>query len=134
MVKCYIILFLLITLCSCNIEEDCDYSDCLPYEPYESEMYIQTTIDKNNDSIPIWIYEGKYDEDNQLIFVDTVTKDNYFIILPLNHYYFVKAKYIKNNKIVYAIDGVYFKKYKRNECDSTCWTVKNKTLDVQLKK
>lgn len=119
---------------SCQIyDSDCNYSDCLEYEPYEATMNIWLTIDNENKSVPIWIYEGKYNDTNSLIFRDTCTEETYHIILPLNHQYYVKAKYKKGDKTIYAIDGVYFKKYNRSECDSVCWKIKNNRMDVSLK-
>lgn len=129
-----VILVFLTSLYSClNYEGDCSYENCLSEEPYEELMTIKLTINEENKKVPIWIYEGKYADTSSLIYKDTSDKEYYEIILPLNYQYYVKAKYIKNNKVVYAIDGVFFKKYTRSECDSTCWATKNKEMNVQLK-
>lgn len=132
--KIYILILLIVTITACQVSDgDCNYYDCLGYEPYEATMNIRLTIDTQNDSVPIWIYEGKYNDTNSLIFSDTCTEETYQIILPLNHQYYVKAKYKKGDKTIYAIDGVYFKKYYRSECDSVCWKIKNDRMDVSLK-
>ncbi len=133
--KIYIFILLIVSTTACQIyDSDCNDSDCLSYEPYEATMNIWLTIDNQNDSVPIWIYEGKYNDINSLIFRDTCTEEMYRIILPLNYQYYVKAKYKKADKTIYAIDGVYFKKYQRTECDSVCWKIKNNRIDVRLKK
>ncbi len=136
MVKTYYsLLILLLTLaCNTNYDSDCDYSDCLSEEPYEAEMKIKVSINKQNSFVPIWIYEGKYNDTNYLIYADTAHSEKYRIILPLNVQYYVKAKYkTANGNIVYAIDGVFFKKISKTECDSTCWYIKNDVMDVRLK-
>lgn len=130
------LLFLTILLYSCNrIEEDCDnYSyNCNTTEPYEWSMKIQITINNQNKKVPIWIYEGKFNDTSKLVYIDTFKTTDEEVILPLNHYYYIKAKYNDGNRIIYAIDGVFFKKYSRTVCDSICWYIKNDRLDVRLK-
>ncbi len=135
MVK-YILIIFLFFLCffSCNYQnDDCNYDDCLYTEPYEGVVTIKLTINNENKKVPIWIYEGKYNDTNFLIYSDTSEKEYYEIILPLNYQYYVKAKYYKGNKTIYAIDGVFFKKIYRSNCDSACWYIKNNEIDVRLK-
>jgi|YNPMSStandDraft_1061717.scaffolds.fasta_scaffold00695_8 hypothetical protein len=125
---------IILLLYSCKYSDsDCSELNCLTTEPYEEIMTIKLTINNENKKVPIWIYEGKYNDTTYLLYKDTVDKEYYEIILPLNYHYYVKAKYFKGNNIIYAIDGVFFKKYSRSECDSTCWVVKNNEMDVRLK-
>jgi len=123
-------------LFSCNSKiEDCEnYTyDCNTLEPYEWEMNISVTINPQNRQVPIWIYEGKYNDTSHLVYTDTLSISTTSVYLPLNKYYYTKAKYMVNGHIVYAIDGVFFKKYSRTVCDSTCWYIKNSEMDVRLK-
>lgn len=132
------LLTLLILACvySCeNNSVDCEnYNyDCNTQEPYEWEMMIKVTINSENSQIPIWVYEGKFDDTTHLVYTDTLTDPFTTVFLPLNKYYYTKALYKKGSKTIYAIDGVFFKKYSRTVCDSTCWYIKNEIMDVRLK-
>lgn len=134
--KLLLFLFIITVLFSCKDNTyDCEnYTyDCNTQEPYEWEMQIEVTINNQNKHIPIWVYEGKFNDTSHLVYADTLTQSSTSIYFPLNKYYYAKAKYIDNGKIIYAIDGVFFKKYSRLVCDSTCWYIKNKKIDVRLK-
>jgi hypothetical protein len=123
-------------LYSCNNKAtDCEnYTyDCNTQEPYEWEMNIEVSLNNQNKQIPIWIYEGKFNDTSHLVYTDTLTESSTSVYLPLNKYYYTKAKYQQNGKTIYAIDGVFFKKYSRSVCDSTCWYIKNENMDVRLK-
>lgn len=114
---------------------DCEnYSyDCNTQEPYEWKMQIEVTINNENTKIPIWVYEGKFNDTSHMVYTDTLTETSTTVIFPLNKYYFTKALYKQGGKTIYAIDGVFFKKYSRSVCDSTCWYIKNEVMDVRLK-
>ena len=131
----YILIFSFLVVIIFNLcnNKDCDYSDCLPSEPYESTVTIKVTINEENPKVPIFIYKGRYNQTDELIYSDTAKEEYYKIILPLNHYYYVKAKYQKNSDTIYAIDGVFFKKFLSQECDSSCWKIKNNIINVKLK-
>jgi len=131
-----IVLIISFILLSCNTKkEDCEnYTyDCNTFEPYEWQMDIEVTINNQNRNVPIWIYEGKYNDTSHLVYTDTLSISTTSVYLPLNKYYYTKAKYVVSGKNVYAIDGVFFKKYSRTVCDSNCWYIKNNKMDVRLK-
>lgn len=130
-------LFLLLTLValySCRDNAtDCENFDCMTQEPYEHEMKIKVTINSENPQVPIWVYEGKFNDTSHLVYLDTLKESTTTVFFPLNKYYYTKALYKKGGKTIYAIDGVFFKKYSRSVCDSTCWYIKNESMDVRLK-
>jgi len=116
-------------------EEDCeypDYSDCNTTEPFNVKLEISLT---NNDDFPennLTLYDG-YIEDG--IIYDTFTvQSNYFEIeVPVNRRYSAKVMYISNSDTIIAVDGTKIVKNSKVNCDSICWTVSGKTLDLTLK-
>jgi hypothetical protein len=125
-----------VLLFSCNNSKvDCnEYNyDCKTEEPFNGDLLIKLTINSENSKVPIWVYRGEYNDTSDLLYMDTVNKTEVHITLPLNVNYYAKVKYKSNTKIIYAVDGVFFKKYSKSVCDSTCWYIKNNVLDVRLK-
>ena len=131
--------FIALLLVSCfkelsNDDVDCstyDYSDCNTIEPDKAKLSVKLTINTENQSVPITIYSGKF-EDNNIFLVDTVAKDNYDTLLPIG-YYTVAAKYIKGSDTILAMDGAKTSKSKNVTCDSTCWKVTSADFNVKLK-
>ncbi len=114
---------------------DCDnisYS-CNTVEPFYSDMTLKLTLNNENIKVPLWVYEGEYDDTSHLVYFNQVSEEKISISLPLNMRYYAKVKYKSGDKTIYAIDGVFFKKYSKTECDSECWYIKNNIIDVRLK-
>lgn len=125
-------------LLSCGKSEsvDCenpDYSNCNTIEPIDGTMHIIVTKLEKTSRVPLTLYEGKFGAPVRTVFNDTVTTVDTSINLELNKDYYAVAKYIRDGKTIYAVDGDYFKKVSRDVCDSVCWSVKNSEIDVRLK-
>jgi len=133
----YLFLALFLVQCSDYVEIDCDdiyNSNCLDYDPEYWNVEVILTILNDSAKVPIWIYSGKYGQGAELISCDTLVEPYISLIVPVNSYYSVKAEYSRNNKTIYCVDGVYLGKKYIEACDTNCWQVKAKIIDLRLKK
>lgn len=129
-----------LSISSCNDNTDSDsvdcstydYSDCITSEPYDGRMNVKLTINDENPKVPISIYRGKL-EDNDLYLTDTVYKENYDTLLPIDYFYTVTAEYKRNGEKIFAVDGDNIKKSHANVCDSVCWDIKTGSVNLRLK-
>ena len=115
--------------------EDCehyDYKDCNTVEPYDAEMIINFSISSKTKYVPFEVYKG-YVDDQVLLFRDTSWSDQLSYNMPVNERYSIKAKYKKDGKTIYVIDGGKLKVHSKKVCDSTCWSVDHLELDAILK-
>jgi len=85
----------------------------------------------------IIILSGTWDQHNVIDTVRTDTvpiyRDFTVIMVPVDHYYTVAAKYIRNSDTIYAIDGSNVSKQSFIQCDSICWKIVGNNLSVKLK-
>jgi len=139
LLKTFCIYILIISaISSCKVENnavDCstyNYSDCNTIEPHEGNMNIKITINAENPSVPITIYTGKL-EDNNILFRDTLSKESFDTLLPIDNYYSITAKYNKGSSVIIAVDGDKISKSKTKTCDSICWSVKTGNTNLKLK-
>lgn len=115
--------------------EDCqnyDYADCNTSEPGKVALNITLTINQENQSVPLLIYEGNL-EDDVLVRTDTVNTPDFVVMMPPDHYYTVVAGYLSHGTTVKAVDGDRVKKIRSQVCDSVCWDVQEGNVDVRLK-
>ena len=129
------IVFSIALLNSCSDYVDCstyDFVDCPFDEPVSSNLYIELSIDNENDSVPVEFYIGRI-EDGTLDTSFIATESEYVFELPVNKYYSVKAEYISHGKKVIAIDGDEMRTYQTSKCDEYCWQVKGDVLNIKLK-
>lgn len=132
----YILIILVLFFSACkDSSEDCtdtDYSSCNTTEPTEGELKVVLTINAENPAVPLFIYKGKI-EAGELLSVDTAESSFYSVILPVNEYYSVAAKYKSGSRTIYAVDGDKIKRKSSVMCDSTCWRVIDAKVNVKLK-
>lgn len=120
---------------SCNeyIGLSVDCSECYTIEPDSSDITVYLTINKDYPSIPITIYKDQV-EDNRIEYNDTATSSPYYIFVPVDQYYSVKAEYTANEKTIFAVDGAKLSvKHVSESCDLECWIVTGGVMDVSLK-
>lgn len=116
--------------------EDYDYASCIGIEPDSFDVEILLTQRHDSDFIPFVLYRGKYDPfgaEPEVILVDTSLTALYVVRLPFNYDYSVKATYQRNGETHFALDGVRLEKRDRKVCDSLCWEITGKVIDVRLK-
>ncbi len=135
---CIIIMILIGTLISCSDNydtSDCeypDYTNCHTTKPKYGQLIIECSINAQNPQIPIEIYQGKI-ENHKLIETANVSNGSYTANVEVDYYYSVKATYKSGEKIIIAIDGDDVKSKSNTNCDSTCYSVENGSVDVRLK-
>lgn len=135
----FLLVIVLISI-SCNKNSlnssnvDCttyNYSDCSTSEPYETELNLLFSINNDFAWVPFEIYKGNVD-DGELILRDTAWNSKITYVMPIPEKYSVRAKYERDGKIIYTIDGAELKATSTQICDSICWTVDNAEFDLML--
>jgi hypothetical protein len=135
--KYYISLLIITSLFifnSCEDSYDGIYngdSSCDTIEPFYGYLKLKLTINAENQRVPISVYRGIID-DNEVVYIDTVSTNNFEVSMPVDEFYSVKAKYIFDDKTIYAIDGNKIKKSSYTYGDSTCWEVRNGNIDLRI--
>lgn len=117
-----------------NKDVDCytyDYSDCLTSKPYEAEVNLIFSINKDFHRVPFEIYKGNVDN-GELLLQDTAWDSKITYVMPIPETYSIRAKYEHNGQIIYAIDGAELKATSKQICDSTCWSVDVTDFDLML--
>ena len=133
-----IIIFIFSFSCEEIISEiGCD--DCYTPKPDSADIEVKLSFSELNDSIPLTFYRGKIDE-NVIEWIDTATIGNspdgiFYLFSQVNKYYSIKAVYkTKNGKTITAVDGdKLVRHYNADGCDTECWTIRGRVLDVRLK-
>ena len=137
----YLILFLSILLFFTNCNEtytydddECNYYNCDPIEPFDAILYIGYTKNEQNPALEIIIMQGKFETQQILdtIRTEDSTSTQIEILMPINQYYTVMAKYIDGQDTIIAIDGDMIEKDSYYECDSLCWKFNNGKINVKL--
>lgn len=135
--------FLLLGLLSCGDEYffgDVDCDECYTPEPNFGPVTITVSLNSENDSIPVRIFKGKYQDSfrndlDKAFILDTLTETNTIYDLDVNEYYSVTAEYNSNGKKTIVVDGDKLKKYKVSDtCEDICWIFRGGEIDVSLKK
>lgn len=135
--NCIKIIFLFIislTFIKCgNIDLTVDCAECYQEEPNWGDIYVQVTINDENNFVPLVIYRGNF-EDNDIEWVDTAYEEEYYLDVPINKFYSVKAEYIAGSDTIYVIDGDEIKtKLNTEDCDVDCYVIKGGNFDARLK-
>jgi hypothetical protein len=115
--------------------EDCDkyfYEDCNTIQPIEADMTIHFSINTHIKQVAFEVYKG-YVDDNHLFFRDTTTNTSVTYRMPVDEYWSVLAIYQRDGKTIKVIDGDKIRVHSKKVCDSTCWSVSNIDLEVELK-
>ncbi len=145
----YIIFFFALMLAACNMHmkngyddfgdddagNNCDYSNCNGIEPFNTDLYIKFTRNKENPNPKIFLMSGFY-EDGVIIdsiSTDTVSGKIAVFNVALNIQYTVFCKYKSGNAQITAIDGAFVQKKSYTVCDSVCWQIKNNFFNIKLK-
>ena len=110
-----------------------DCSECYTIYPDSSDITVYLTINNNYPSVPVTIYKDQVD-DNRIEYIDTATSSPYYLFVPVDQYYSVKAEYTADGKTIFAVDGDKLSvKHVSESCDVECWVVTGGVMDVRLK-
>lgn len=116
-----------------QLGKEVDCADCYPFRPAEEQVTLQLTMNEVNREIPLVIYRDNIDN-GFVEFRDTATASTHYIWLATEQEYAVKAVYRKDGETVHAIDGCELEMEKiSSQCDTICWFVRDKQLDLRLK-
>ncbi|MBX7151106.1 hypothetical protein K1X84_05660 [bacterium] len=118
-----------------NADDDCEVApfDCIDSRPTEGQLIIRSTINAQNPQVPVWVYLGDF-ENNDLVMDTMLSVNGLTLILPVDHYYSVVAKYIQaDGDTVFAVDGDDIEVDEEDYCDATCFSLDNGHIDVRLK-
>jgi hypothetical protein len=139
-IACLIVIPLIILMHSCKNEgndiSDNNCLDCLQEKPDSAYLTIKVSLNhENNYCVPIVIYNDKFDPTRQdssvyIEYIDTARTVNYKLLVPVNKFYSVRAKYISGQKTIYAIDGSIFEAQKQSGCD--CYQMVGGRMDATL--
>lgn len=131
-----LIVSVLIIAFSCRSKyEDCtdqDYAKCNTEVPQTGIISIRLTINEENPSIPISVYEGNF-ENGQLVRQDTVRVSTYNYSLLTEKEYSFTATYKKDGKTIMAVNGGTIKLIRYRMCELQCYDVDEPELDLRLR-
>jgi hypothetical protein len=114
---------------------DVDCDECYSDKPVKADLMINLTVNNQYRQVPVTVYEGDI-EDGHVVVSDTVDYSPYYVYVPVDRKYSVKAEYKKDNVIVYAIDGTKLKiKSVSDACDDgKCYIIENEELDATIRR
>ena len=120
---------------SCEPEDwtfEVNCNDCFDYEPDSANIIVYLTRNSENDSVPITIYRGPF-EDGEIDWQDTATGEEFRLYSAVDQEYTVRAEYKSGNKTIIAFDDD--KMYVQDQgetCGSPCYMVKGGIFDLRL--
>ncbi|MCF8368792.1 MAG: hypothetical protein K9G76_07090 [Bacteroidales bacterium] len=129
---------LLILIISCERNEGLnvgqfDCADCYQEKPDSLFLNARFTINTQNPWVALVVYKGNV-EDGIIDYTDTTYQQDYWLLVKVDEYYSLKAKYLKGSDTIYAIDGSNLKLRKtESNCDEPCFYTTGESLDVRLK-
>ncbi|HEX2394730.1 MAG TPA: hypothetical protein VHI78_05250 [Bacteroidales bacterium] len=134
------ILFLALILCtltSCDEKiftgnVNCD--ECYVEKPGNADLVIDLTINNKFSAVPVTVYYGDA-EDNRIVVIDTAYTTPYYLYVPVDRKYSVKAEYRTDKEVINAVDGTNLRVLSVTDaCDVTCYVIENEKMDVRLKR
>src|SRR4030042_140602 len=124
-------LLMLVMYASCReglLSTDVECSECYYPEPDSADLVIYLTINEKFPEVPLIVYKGNI-EDDQIEYIDTAFSTPYYLWVPVNKKYSVKAEYKKGNATLFVVDGTKLKtSLVEDECDGECYVIKNEHL------
>ncbi|MDX9932835.1 MAG: hypothetical protein AB7V36_07735 [Bacteroidales bacterium] len=111
--------------------DDCDMQDCVSIYPETGTLTVKVTLNSMNSLVPIRIYAGHYD-DGELIREDTLYSERQNYVYEPGIYYSVAATYKTESGEITVVDGDKIEVITNTECDTTCYTVNDATVNCKL--
>jgi len=130
-----IVLLLLTGSCDEKIftgDVNCD--ECYTDSPDSADLVINLTINNKFPRVPLVVYKGDV-EDSQVVSIDTADYSPFYVYVPVDKKYSVKAEYKKDDATLFAIDGTKLKVLVVTDaCDEKCYVIEGESLDARIKK
>ncbi|MBN2813565.1 MAG: hypothetical protein JXQ80_05770 [Bacteroidales bacterium] len=131
-----LLLLALIAAVACNEKiytGDVNCDECYTEKPEKADLVLEVTLNNIFTVVPIEVFEGEV-EDNQLVYSDTAYASPFFVYVPANKKYTVKATYRKDEKTLHVINTTKLKVLLVTDaCDENCYVIENENVDVQIK-
>ena len=105
--------------------------DCVE-QPFETGLLIiRSTLNLQNDSVPIYVFFGDLEDDqlDTFFYAKSTMKS---LIRPLGEYSVV-AEYLRGNDTIVVFDGDDIDTDDTEYSDKTCWEREDAEVDVRLK-
>ncbi len=130
---CMLFLFAVpFSACLNNNDSDCDPTlFCNTFRPTEASVYLSITNDTENLAVPLSVYFGNA-SDSSLYFRDTVSGGSVSYVLPIEQRYSFVVKYRQRGATVYAVDGGKLSYNSTTNCNETCYTTRDLSLNLKL--
>jgi hypothetical protein len=119
---------------SCEPEDwlgNVDCNECFGYKPDSAKLIVYLTINGENDSVPLTIFEGE--TDGRVDWQDTATSGEFYLDAAVGVTYTVRAEYRSGSRTIVAFDSdrMTLKDY-GEECGDPCYIIKGGIFNVQL--
>lgn len=112
---------------------DVDCDECYTDKPEKADLVLELTLSNVFTEVPVEVYEGDI-EDNQLVYSDTAYESPFFVYVPANKKYAVKATYRKDEKTLHVINATKLKVLLVTDaCDDNCYVIQNENVDMRIK-
>ena len=132
-----ILTFLVIISGSCGekvFTGDVDCDTCYTEEPSMVDLEIEVTLRGEFPAVPLVIYKGDV-EDGQVVLIDTVYENPYYVSVQPDTKYSAKASYVREDATLYAVDGTKPKVLRVTEaCEFECYVIEDATLNLSINK
>ena len=137
MLRVLSVLSVLLLCFSCGekiLTGDVDCAECYREKPDSADLEISLTFNDEFTEVPLVVYRGDV-EDNNIEYLDTAYESPYYLYVPVDKKYSVKAEYKKSDAILYAVDGTKLKVLLVTDaCDAECYVIENETMNAEIKK
>lgn len=137
MPRILIIVTVLLICSSCGekiFTGDVDCSECYQEKPDSADLVIHVTLNDSYSEVPLVVFRGDV-ENGDIEYVDTAYESPYYLYVPIDKKYSVRAEYKKVNSTLYAVDGTKLKVLLVTEaCDQECYVIENEVLHVEISK
>jgi hypothetical protein len=126
-----VLLSMPIAACLNNANDCVPSGNCTSVAPTTANLKLKLTINSENASVPIAVYEGDA-SDSVLYFLDTIAATTISYTVAVDQRYSAVAKYRQGNLTILAVDGDKTKLTSNNDCGDRCYEVSDALLNLKL--
>ena len=131
-----LLIFLSIVCGSCDekiFTGDVNCDECYSEKPDEADLVIDLTINYKYPAVLITVFYGDIESGN-VVTSEYADYTPYYVYVPVNRTYSVRAEYKTGSETVYAIDGTNLRVLSVTDaCTEKCFVIENEKMDARLK-